>query len=320
MITVGEIFKQYRDELILCSQGKGQCDTVIDIVKERIIDVERIVPPDMWFWIIISMGVFFVLFLLSGIRIVRPMDRYLVETLGKFKKTFDPGFHWIIPIIQRTVKVNITEQMVDIESQVIITKDNLNARVDGVVYYRVVDPKAAIYEVDNHEVQLASLARTTLRAVIGKMQLNEANENRNKINSDIELILDKETKSYGVDVLRVELQSVDPPQDVQESMNEMVKAEREKQAEKDRALQIEIRADGAAKGAIKEAEGNRQAAILEADGKAKAFEMIDKAFVGNAQLLKQLEVTQASLQKNSKIIIAEKGTNLQMLIGKLPTE
>lgn len=317
--TIGDILYKYKSELVNCSRGyDDSCNRIIENVSERIIETSVQVPPGVWFWFIVTLVIFVILFLFLGIRIVRPTHRYLVETLGKYKKTFEPGFHWIIPLIQRTVPVNITEQMVDIEGQVVITKDNLNVHVDGVVYYKVEDPFKAMYNVDDHKLQLATLARTTLRAVIGKMTLTDANEKRAEINTQIEEVLDKETDSYGVDVLRVELQSIDPPKDVQEAMNEVVKAERMKQAEIDKARRVETEADGVRMAAIKRAEGTKQAAILEAEGKAQAFELVNKAFIDNAQILKQLEVTQASLERNSKVIIVEKGTSLQAIIGEIP--
>ena len=256
--------------------------------------------------------------LLSGIRIVRPTHRLLVETLGKWSKTNEQGFTFIIPIIQQGIYVNITEQMVDVEPQMVITKDKLNAEVDAVVYYKIKDVMKAIYNVDNHKSQLTSLARTTLRAVVGKMTLTDANENRDEINSQVEMILDKETDSYGVEVLRVEIQRIEPPKDVQNAMNEVVKAEQKKIAANDTATALETEADGQRRASIKKAEGNRQATILEAEGKAKAFDLIEKSFKGNAKELKRLEVTENSLKNNSKIILTEKGITPQLIIGDLP--
>ena len=135
-------------------------------------------------------------FLASGIRIVRPTHNMLVETLGKYTKTAQQGFTWIVPIIQKTRMVNITEQMVDVRPQTVITKDNLNAVVDAVVYYQIKNVYSSQYKVDNHQQQLTSLARTTLRAVIGKMTFTAANEGRDEINQKVEEILDKETNSY----------------------------------------------------------------------------------------------------------------------------
>ena len=269
-------------------------------------------------WITIVVGIIFVLFLAMGIRIVRPTHKMLVETLGKYSRTSEAGFNWVIPIIQSTRYVNITEQMVDVPEQVVQTADKLNTKVDAMVYYQVKDVKASEYNVDNHKRQLTSLARTTLRAVMGNMTLTECIQSREKINTDVEVVLDKETDSYGVSVLRVEVQRIEPPEDVQDAMNNVVKAEQEKISAKDLATATETRADGERMAAIKVAEGNRQAAILEAEGKAEAFGLINKSFVGNAQIDKKLEVTQASLERNSKIILTEKGISPSLIIGELP--
>lgn len=258
------------------------------------------------------------LFLAAGIRIVRPTHQLLVETLGKYKKTGTQGFNWIIPIIQRGLYVNMTEQMVDIKPQVVITKDNLNVGVDGVVYYKIKDAPASQYHVDNHRTQLTSLARTTLRAVLGKMSLTHANENRDLINEQVESILDKETKTYGVEVLRVEIQRIEPPKDVQQQMNEVVKAERKKLAAKDFANALEIESDGKRRAAIKEAEGKRQSAILEAEGKAKAFDLVEKSFKKNAQLDKQLDVTRDSLRDNTKVVLTQNGISPNIIMDSIP--
>jgi regulator of protease activity HflC (stomatin/prohibitin superfamily) len=260
------------------------------------------------------------IFLFSGIRIVRPTHRMLVETLGKYTRTSEQGFSWIVPIIQSTRYVNITEQMVDVPEQVVQTSDKLNTKVDAMVYYQVKDVKASEYNVDDHRRQLTSLARTTLRAVMGNMSLTECIQSREKINSDVEKVLDKETNSYGVSVLRVEVQRIEPPRDVQEAMNKVVKAEQEKISAKDLATARETEADGQRMADIKIAEGKRQASILEAEGKSKAFKLIEESFKKNAQMEKSLEVTRDSLKNNSKIILTEKGINPQLLIGRLPTE
>lgn len=267
-------------------------------------------------WVIILI----VLIFLLGIRIIRPIYRGVHERLGKFKGIKEPGFNWIIPIIDKLIKVNITERMVDIEPQTVITKDKLNAIVDAVVYYKIMDVKKSQYNVDDHEEQLTSLARTTLRSVIGKMTLTEANENRDDINSKVEAILDKETDSYGVEVLRVEIQKIEPPQDVQNAMNKVVKAEQEKIAALDLATAIETEADGARRASIKKAEGIRQATILEAEGEAQSIKLVNEAaqkyFKGNAQLLKRFEVTQEALLENTKIVLPD-NKQLVNVIGDL---
>jgi regulator of protease activity HflC (stomatin/prohibitin superfamily) len=266
----------------------------------------------------IGIGIGAGVFIAAGVRIVRPTHKMVIETLGKFNRTAESGFSWVIPLIQTTRYVNLTEQMVDVEPQMVITKDKLNAEVDAVVYYKVNEVKKSLYNVDDHKTQLTSLARTTLRAVIGKMSLTDANEKRNEVNSEVEKVLTKETASYGVSILRVEIQRIEPPRDVQDSMNNVVKAEQEKIAAMDLATAKETEADGDRRATIKRAEGNRQAAILEAEGKSQAFTLINKTFTGNSQILKKLEVTQKSLEKNSKIILTEKGINPQLIIGDLP--
>lgn len=281
--------------------------------------------------ILISIGVAVVLFFFAGIRIVRPTRKMLVETFGKYSKTAEQGFNWICPIIQKGIYVNITEQMVDVPPQTIQTKDKLNMTVDAVVYYKVKDVKASQYNVDGHKRQLTSLARTTLRAIMGKLSLTECIQERNKINENVEKVLDKETDAYGVEILRVEVQRIEPPEDVQESMNNVVKAEQDKIAATDLAKAKETEADGERMASIKiaqgkkqsailQSEGKKQASILEAEGKAKAFKLIEDSFKGNAQTLKKLEVTQASLENNSKVILTEKGITPQLIIGELPTK
>ncbi len=256
---------------------------------------------------------------IGGIKIIRPTEKGLVETLGKYSKTAEQGFNWIFPGIQRMIKVNITERRVDVPPQNIITKDKLNAEVDAVVYYKVQDVDKSIYKVNDFKTSVPSLARTTLRAVIGKMTLADANENRDQINVDVEKELDKQTDAWGISIIRVELQRIEPPQDVQDAMNMVVKAENEKIAAVDTATALETEADGTRRASIKKAEGKRQATILEAEGKAKAFDLVNKSFIENAQVLKKLEVTENSLKNNSKIILTEKGITPQLIIGKLET-
>lgn len=265
----------------------------------------------------------FVIFLI-GIRIVRPTERGIVERLGKYKKYSNPGFHWVIPFIDRMIKVNTTENMVNAEPQEIITNDNLNARVDAQVYFRVKSDeesiKASQYNVNEYQVQIVSLARTTLRNIIGTLTLKSANSERDKINNELMKTLKEETKSWGIEVVRTELKEIDPPKDVQETMNKVVKAENEKIASKDLAEAREMQADGERRASVKEAEGIKQATILKAEGEAKAFEMINRSFLGNAQLLKKLEVTQASLENNTKIVLTEKGITPNIIMGEIPVK
>ena len=140
---------------------------------------------------IVLIGFFVVVFFALGIKIIRPVEVGIVEFLGKYSRTATAGFNWIMPVLFKMYRINITERRVDIDPQSIITKDKLNAVVDGVVYYKVAEAQKAIYNVNNFQASVPSLAKTTLRAVIGKMTLTEANENRDKINVDLEVILSK---------------------------------------------------------------------------------------------------------------------------------
>ena len=267
-------------------------------------------------YILIVVGVLIILF--SGFRTVRPIENGVIERFGKYLRTKEAGLTWIIPSIDKMYRVNITEQMVDVLPQMVITKDKLNAQVDAVVYYQIKDVKASIYNVDDHRAQLTSLARTTLRAVIGNMTLTDANEKRSDINEQVETVLDKETNSYGVEVLRVEIQKIEPPPDVQESMNKVVKAEQEKISAMDMATAFETKADGEKRAEIKRAEGIRQGRILSAEGEAEAIKLVanadaekirvvneaaQKYFLGNAQILKKIEAVENSLKSNAKILV-----------------
>ena len=264
------------------------------------------------------------LILAAGIRIVRPTQRGLIERLGKYNRFAMPGFHWIIPIVDRIYVVNVTEQMVDAEPQEIITNDNLNASVDAQVYFRVKSDeesvKGSIYNVNNFRWQIVNLARTTLRNIIGTLTLKSANSERGKINAELYKTLHNETKDWGIEIVRTELKQIDPPKDVQETMNKVVKAENEKIAAIDSATAAETVADGIKRAKIKEAEGMKQFKILNAEGDAEAIKLVneaaDKYFIGNAQLLKKLETLEASLEKNSKIIIPA-GSEIVNVIGEM---
>ena len=275
------------------------------------------------FWLIFSACLALVIFF-AGVRIVRPTERGLVERLGKYKRFASAGFNFIIPIIDRMVKVNITEQMVDAEPQEIITNDNLNARVDAQVYFRVradeENVKNSIYNVNNYQFQIVNLARTTLRNIIGTLTLKSANSERNRINTALLTTLSQETQKWGIDIVRTELKEIDPPKDVQETMNKVVKAENEKIAAIDYATAKETVADGDKRAEIKKAEGIRQANILEAEGEAQAIKLVNEAaeqyFVGNAQLLRKLQTVENSLRNNAKIIVPA-GAQLVNLVGDL---
>jgi regulator of protease activity HflC (stomatin/prohibitin superfamily) len=274
-----------------------------------------------WYYALIPVAV--VIFL-SGIRVIRPTHRGLIERFGKYKKFSGPGFHWIIPVIDRMIQINITEQMVDAEPQEIITNDNLNAKVDAQVYFKVKDDedsvKSSQYNVNSYKWQIVNLARTTLRNIIGTLTLKSANSERDKINGDLLTTLSKETRNWGMEIVRTELKEIDPPKDVQETMNKVVKAENEKIASLDFADAMERGADGTKRSEIKKAEGIKQAKILAAEGEAEAIRLVNDAankyFIGNAQILRKLEAVEKSLKENAKIVIPA-GSELINVIGDM---
>lgn len=261
---------------------------------------------------------------LMGIRIVRPTHRGLVERLGKYNRFANPGFNWIIPFIENLYQINITEQMVDAEPQEIITFDNLNAKVDAQVYFKVKadeeSVKNCIYNVNNYQWQIVNLARTTLRNIIGTLTLKSANSERGKINDELHKTLMSETAHWGIEIVRTELKEIDPPKDVQETMNKVVKAENEKIAAIDFATATETAADGQKRAEIKKAEGIKQARILQAEGEAEAIRLVNEAaeqyFVGNAQVLRKLEAMEKALENNAKIVVPA-NTELVNVIGEM---
>ena len=259
-----------------------------------------------------------------GIRIIRPTHRGLVERLGKYHRYCEPGFHVIIPFIDRMFQVDIREVLVEAQPQTIITNDNLNAKVDAQVYLKVKSDeenvKASQYNVTNYENQIVNLARTTLRNIIGTLTLKSANSERGRINEELRTTLKTETASWGIEILRTELKEIDPPQDVQETMNKVVKAENEKIAAVDYATATETQADGQRRAEIKKAEGVKQAKILQAEGEAQAIKLVNEAaeqyFVGNAQVLRKLETVEKAFWQNAKIVVPA-DTPLTNVIGDL---
>jgi regulator of protease activity HflC (stomatin/prohibitin superfamily) len=245
------------------------------------------------------------------------------------------GITWIIPFVDRIYPVNVTEQMADADQQEIITKDNLNAFVDVQIYFKVKEDeesvKAALYNVNDYRLQIISLARTTLRNVIGNKEFSQVNNNRTELNKEILYSIQQQTSNWGLEIVRCELKEIQPPADVQQTMNTVLKAQNEKQAAIDFATARETAADGEKRAAIKQAEGQMQSAVLKAEGEAQAIlkvaearskeiqiinEAADKYFTGNAQILKQLEVSETSMKDNTKFVIAEKGTNPVIVFGQ----
>jgi regulator of protease activity HflC (stomatin/prohibitin superfamily) len=262
----------------------------------------------------------------AGIRIVRPINRGVIERLGKYNRFLKVGFNWIIPIVEKARYRNITERMTNIASQEIITKDNLNAKVELVVYHKVKNDedsvKKSYYEVEDYKTQIIMLAQTTARNVIGNMKFTEVNSQRSMLNKLLAETIDKEIENWGLKVVRVELKDITPPQSVQETMNNIIQAQNAKDAAIDFATAVETKADGARRAAIKEADGIKQANILKAEGEAQAIQLVNEAaekyFVGNAQKLRQIEMLEKALKDNTKVVITKEGINPSILIGELP--
>jgi regulator of protease activity HflC (stomatin/prohibitin superfamily) len=210
--------------------------------------------------LLIVIAFFLFVYVASGVRIVRPYQRGVVEQLGKYKETVDPGLQLIIPFIQTVRLVDMREQVIDVPPQEVITKDNVVVSVDAVIYYEPTDPQRLIYNVGNFILAITKLAQTNLRNLIGEMQLDEALTSRDSINLNLRQILDEATDKWGVRMVRVELQRIDPPPDVMHSMHEQMKAERTRRA-------VVTEAEGRQTAAITTAEGERQAAVLAAEGR-----------------------------------------------------
>jgi regulator of protease activity HflC (stomatin/prohibitin superfamily) len=202
-------------------------------------------------WIIVGIVIFIIAG--SGIKIVRPWQKGLVERLGKYQRTVGSGLTLIMPILEKMIRVDMREQVVDVPPQAVITKDNVVVEVDAVVYYEVTDPVKVTYNVANFYLAVIKLAQTNLRNLIGDMALDESLTSREAINTKLRQVLDDATDKWGVKVTRVELQRIEPPGDVTDAMHRQMKAERERRA------------------MILEAEGHKRSAILKAEGEAEAI-------------------------------------------------
>jgi regulator of protease activity HflC (stomatin/prohibitin superfamily) len=206
----------------------------------------------------------------KGATIIRPYQKGIVERLGKYQRTADSGLIIIIPFLERIIKVDMREQVVDVPPQAVITKDNVAVEVDAVVYYEVTDPVKVMYNISNFYLAATKLAQTNLRNLIGDLALDESLTSREKINHALREVLDDATDKWGARVTRVELQRIEPPQDVTQAMHRQMKAERERRA-------VILEAEGTKTSAILKAEGQKQSQILEAEGQAEAIKRVADA-------------------------------------------
>ncbi|MEN8112803.1 MAG: SPFH domain-containing protein [Actinomycetota bacterium] len=220
--------------------------------------------------VVLAFIVLLVFYVALAIKIIQQHEQGLIERFGRYRKTVDPGFHMIVPFIEKMKKVDMREQVVDVPPQEVITKDNVVVTVDAVVYYQATDPVKLKYNVSNFILAATKLAQTNLRNVVGDMDLDEALTSRETINTELRMILDEATDVWGTRVVRVEIQRIDPPVDVTQAMHRQMKAERERRA-------VVTEAEGDKRARILSAEGVKQSRILEAEGQAQAIKEVAEA-------------------------------------------
>ncbi len=289
----------------------------------------------------IVLALFILILLAKNIVIVQQSKAYVVERLGAFQAVWGVGIHFKIPFIERVAKaVSLKEQVVDFAPQPVITKDNVTMQIDTVIYFEITDPKLYTYGVEHPMSAIENLTATTLRNIIGDLELDQSLTSRDHINTQMRAILDEATDPWGIKVNRVELKNIMPPRDIQESMEKQMRAERERreailQAEGQKQSQILVaegekqsailRAEAAKETAIRKAEGEREARIMAADAEAQAIMKVQQAMADSLKLLnesapndqvvklKALEAFRAAADgKATKIIIP---SEIQSLAG-----
>jgi regulator of protease activity HflC (stomatin/prohibitin superfamily) len=253
--------------------------------------------------------IFAVVMFLRTVRIVPQQTAYVVERLGKYSRTLDAGLHIVLPFIESVrYKHNLKEIVLDIPEQICITRDNVQVGVDGVLFYRVMEPSKASYGVHNYAVAIIQLSQTTLRSEIGKIDLDRTFEEREHINTQVIMALDKATDPWGVKVLRYEIKSITPPQDVLAAMEKQMRAEREKRAviltsEGERDSKIN-HAEGVKQETIKNSEASRQQQINEAEGRAQAIQAVAKATAEGLKMVSDVLKTPGGAEA-AKLRVAE---------------
>ncbi len=272
--------------------------------------------------------------LISSLRIVRPTEKGLVERLGKYHRFVQGGITFLVPFVDRLIKVNITERMTPVQRQDVITKDKVFMGVDAVVFYKIkpdeISVKASQYNVASFAEQIDTLARTVLRDIIGGMDMAIANTSRPIINTSLKTALDEQTEKWGIEIVRAEIKDLEPPKDLIMSMESVLKADNERQAAEKTAIAQATLASGEKNAAIQVAEGQKQAAILQAEGQktatvtiaegdAQATKLRNEAlttyFKDSAVVFKQLETIATALQNNTKIIVPE-GKAISLILNE----
>ena len=257
---------------------------------------------------------------------LRPFEKGIVERFGKYKRFIGPGLNFQIPFVELTRIRDVREHTMNILPQEVITKDNVEIKVDGIIWvrpgYSEEEIKKTFYSIDNWKVAVIQLAHTNLRQEFGHLTLDESLVARERINHNLQASLDKTTDEWGLKVTKVEIKLIDPPTDIKRAMHKQKTAEQERRAMKLLATGRFEAAEQDKLAAIQLAEGKREAEIKVAEGKAKAIRLVNEAaekfFKGNAKDLKSLEVTEASLKDNAKIILARDGINPSIIMGDIP--
>ncbi len=278
--------------------------------------------------IVVIAAVIAAIFMSSGVKKVNQYEKGLVERWNAYERTVDPGLRFIIPVVQRMYRVNMREQVIDVPPQEIITEDNVVVTIDAVIYYQVIDPKRAMYEIEDFELAIVKLAQTTLRNIVGEMSLDVCLTSREKINVSLRSVLDQATDKWGTKVNRIELQRIDPPADIQMAMHKQKTAEQERRQIRLLATGRKEAADQERLGAILKAQGEKQSTILKAEGDAKQIELVALAqaeaikavseaantyFKENAQLNKRLDVIRDTFSQQTKIVIPSSADVLNVL-------
>lgn len=247
-------------------------------------------------WVLLILAIIIILIIIKNFQIVPQSHAYVIERLGAYKTTWSTGLHLKIPFIERIAKrVSLKEQVVDFPPQPVITRDNVTMQIDTVVYFYITDPKLYAYGVENPIAAIENLTATTLRNIIGDLELDNTLTSRDVINTKIQVILDEATDAWGIKVKRVELKNILPPREIQAAMEKQMKAERERRAkildaEGDKRSQILV-SEGLKESAILKADAIKESKIREAQGEAEAIMTVQKAYADSLKMLNEASPT-----------------------------
>ena len=260
--------------------------------------------PIITFVVLAIIVLIIIALLVTNIRIVPQAQAFVVERLGAYKETWQVGLHFKIPLIDRVARrVSLKEKVIDFDPQPVITKDNVTMEIDTVVYYQITDPKLYAYGVESPMAAIENLTATTLRNIIGDLELDESLTSRELINSKIRIVLDEATDPWGIKINRVEVKNITPPRDIQQAMEKQMRAEREKReailnAEGTKASAILV-AEGEKEAAILNAEAKKQMAIREAEGQAEAIRLVNEATAYGLKIIKEAGADESVIKLKS---------------------